>query len=185
MGAAIDGFDVVVTTVPAELHGAGRNGAGRDRDGEHRERRPAALRKLVTRVQQKGAVVVVIGETGALNSDLVFSTEHTGWSGVMNGAGHLRSRVITVAAGGRRLPRARTVSLLVEGAAGRAVCSLAPVATVGSEPDLVVDLAEHPGAERDPQAELLAEMADNLDMAEAADTADAADVVDADHRLAG
>lgn len=172
MGAAIDGFDVVVTKVPAELHD------GRNRAGQNRERRPPALRKLVTRVQQKGAIVVVIGETGALSSDLVFSTEHTGWSGVTDGAGHLRSRVVTVAAGGRRLPGSRTVSLLVEGAAGRAVCSLAPASAVGPETDLVVDLAEQPAVvERDPQAELLAEMADNLDVADT--------VVGDDHRLAG
>ncbi len=151
MGAAVDGFDVVVTKVPAELRG---------------ERRPAAVRKLATRVQQKGAIVVVLGETGALSSDLVFSTKHTEWSGVSNGAGHLRSRVVTVAAGGRRLPASRTVSLLVDASSGRTACSLAPVPAHGSGADLVVDLAEHAETERDPQAELLAEMADSLDAAD-------------------
>ena len=154
MGAAVDGFDVVVTKVPAELQEA---------------RRPAAVRKLVTRVQQKGAVVIVIGESGALNCDLVFSTERTEWSGVENGAGHLRSRVITVAADGRRLPAARTVSVLVDATSGRVVCSVAP--------------AERFSSERDPQAELLAEMAGTLGVVEGVDGID--EVGDGDHRLAG
>jgi hypothetical protein len=170
MGAAVDGFDVVVTKVPAELL----------RGGQNSECRPAAVRKLATRVQQRGAVVVVLGETGALNSDLVFSTEHTEWNGVTHGAGHLRSRVITVAAGGRRLPVARTISLLVDAASGRAVCSLAPTPAVA---DLVIDLAADSVSERDPQAELLAEMAGNLDVTGNLDAPGTSS--DGDHRLAG
>ncbi|MEP1125015.1 MAG: hypothetical protein ABJH68_14115 [Ilumatobacter sp.] len=151
MGAAVDGFDVVVTTVPAEVRSA---------------RSPAAVRKLATRVQQKGAIVVVLGESGALTSDLVFSTERTEWSGVTEGAGHLRSRIIHVVAGGRRLPVSRNVSLLVDATSGRAVCSLAPAPTIGSVSGTratvdIVDMAEE-SSERDPQAELLAEMADSL-----------------------
>ena len=154
MGAAVDGFDVVVTKVPAELRG---------------DRRPAAVRKLATRIQQKGAVVVVLGETGALGSDLVFSTECTEWSGVADGSGHLRSRVIDVAAGGRRLPASRTVSLLVDAASGRAACSLAPFPAGGGS-----------STDRDPQAELLAEMTDSID---ASDVTSA--IGDGDRRLAG
>lgn len=135
MGAAVDGFDVVVTKVPTELRG---------------DRRPAAVRKLGARIQQKGAVVVVLGESGALNSDLVFTTERTEWGGMTDGAGHLRSRVIDVTAGGRRIPAARTVSLLVDTTSGRAVCSLAPEPTSGSADD------------RNPQDELLAEMTESL-----------------------
>lgn len=139
MGAAVDGFDVVVTRVPAELRG---------------DRRPPAVRKLATRVQQKGAIVVVLGETGALRSDLVFSTQRTEWGGVSSGAGHLRSRIIDVVAGGRRLPMSRTVSLFADAVSGRVDCSLA--------------------AERDPQAELLAEMANSLVVTDLADAADLA-----------
>ncbi len=145
MGAAVDGFDVIVTKVPGELRGA-------------------AVRKLATRIQQKGAVVVVLGESGALGSDLVFSADHTNWSGISSGAGHLRSRVVTVVAGGRRLPVTRTVPLLIDVAAGRVTCSIA-------------DSAEHSEAERDPQAELLVEMAESLDASGALDGDD--------HRLAG
>jgi hypothetical protein len=163
MGAAIDGFDVVVTKVPAELLS----------DRQHSERRPAAVRKLATRVQQKGSIVIVLGETGALSSDLVFSTDSTEWSGVTHGAGHLQSRVIAVAAGGRRLPAARAVSLIVDAASGRAVCSLAPTPAA----DLMIDLAADSTGERDPQAELLVEMTDNLDVTDT--------VSSGDHRLAG
>lgn len=172
MGAAVDGFDVVVTKVPAELL-RGQNSGGQNSGGQN-GRRPAAVRKLATRVQQKGAIVIVLGESGALSSDLVFSTEHTEWSGVTDGTGHLRSRVVTVAAGGRRLPLARTVSLLIDSASGRAACSLAPLPAAA---DLVIDLATDSADERDPQAELLAEMTDNLDVAEANGAGD--------HRLAG
>ncbi len=175
MGAAVDGFDVVVTTVPAELRGA---------------RSPAAVRKLVTRVQQKGAIVVVLGESGALNCDLVLSTGHTEWTGVTQGAGHLRSRVIHVEAGGRRLPVSRHVSLLVDATSGRAVCSLAPAPAVGSTSRTestvdIVDMAQE-SSERDPQAELLAEMAGSL--AAATDPGvgiGGLDSDDSDHRLAG
>ncbi len=45
------GFDVVVTTVPDALRG---------------DRRPAAVRTLAKRIQRHGAVVVVLGEAGAL-----------------------------------------------------------------------------------------------------------------------
>lgn len=141
MGAAVDGFDVVVTRVPAELRG---------------DRRPPAVRKLATRVQQKGAVVVVLGEAAALRSDLVFSTQRTEWGGVSSGAGHLRSRIIDVVAGGRRLPVSRTVSLFVDAVSGRVDCSLA--------------------AERDPQAELLAEMANSLVVTDLNDRADRTDL---------
>lgn len=154
MGAAVDGFDVVVTRVPAELCG---------------DQRPPAVRKLATRVQQKGAVVVVLGETGALRSDLVFSTQRTTWGGVSDGAGHLRSRIIDVVAGGRRLPASRTVSLSVDAVSGRVACSLA--------------------VDRDPQAELLAEMANSLVVTDLADDADATDatetICDDGRRLAG
>lgn len=172
MGAAVDGFDVVVTTVPAELRGA---------------RSPAAVRKLATRVQQKGAVVVVLGESGALSSDLVMSTERAEWIGVGQGAGHLRSRVVHVVAGGRRLPVSRKVSLLVDATSGRVACSLAPVPSIG--PD-IIDLAEESTSERDPQAELLAEMTDSL-VAVTGTSADTGtgtgslDSDDHDRRLAG
>lgn len=130
MAAAVDGFDVVVTRVPAALRG---------------ERRPAAIRTLVKRIQQHGAVVVVLGESGALASDVELHTASTVWSGLGDGSGHLRRRRIDVQASGRRLPGGRNGAIELTGAHDR-------VELVAASP---VDAS----ADRDPQAELLAEMA--------------------------
>lgn len=171
MGAAVDGFDVVVTKVPAELR----------REGRHRDRPPAAIRKLATRVQQKGAVVIVLGESGALSSDLVFSTEHSEWEGLASGAGHLQSRVISIAAGGRRLPVARSVPIHIAGTSGRVLCSIAsePTAPVSGLVNDLDESARAESSERDPQAELLVEMTENLMVS------DAIDLAGDERRLAG
>lgn len=166
MGAAVDGFDVVVTRVPAGLRG---------------DRRPAAVRKLAARLQQKGAVVVVLGESGALTSDITLTTSRTSWSGLGDGNGHLRARTIDVVAGGRRLPAERSASLLVEGGSntpGRVTLSLVPEVSLSPERPVGVEV-------RDPQAELLAEMAAEMP-AEAMESTSGHDaVVDVDRRLAG
>jgi hypothetical protein len=96
MGAAVDGFDIVVTRVPAGLRG---------------DHRPGAVRKLTSRLVQRGAVVVTIGDTGALGCDVELTTERTVWEGLEDGAGHLRHRRIDIAAGGRRVPARRTCQL--------------------------------------------------------------------------
>lgn len=94
VAAAAAGFDVVLAQVPAGL-------------------RPATVRKLVSRVQQQGAVVVVLGEPGALPCDGVLHTEGLPWAGIGDGCGHLRRRGIRVTATGRRLPGARRGELAV------------------------------------------------------------------------
>ncbi|MFK8026127.1 MAG: hypothetical protein AB8G26_19390 [Ilumatobacter sp.] len=133
MAAAVDGFDVVLTSVPAALRG---------------DRRPAMVRTLAKRVQQQGAVVVVVGEAGALGVDVELHTESNVWTGLGDGAGRLRRRRIDVASSGRRLPGGRSGAIVWEGA-GPGV-ELTPAATI-------VD-------DRDPQAELLAEMIDVVDL---------------------
>lgn len=130
MAAAVDGFDVVVTRVPAALQG---------------DRRPAAVRTLVKRIQQHGAVVVVLGETGALASDVELHTTSTVWWGIGDGTGHLRRRRVDVEASGRRLPGGRVGAIELTGVDNR-------VELVAASP---MDVA----SDRDPQAELLAEMA--------------------------
>ncbi len=102
MGAAIDGFDMVITQVPTALCG---------------DRRPAAVRKLSSRLQQRGAVVVALGATGALACDVEIRTERTLWEGLDDGAGHLRRRHIDITAGGRRLPAPRSATLCLTGVA--------------------------------------------------------------------
>ncbi len=129
MGAAVDGFDLVLTRVPVGL----RN-----------ERRPAAVRKLGSRLQQKGAVVVTLGAPGALGGDIELTTQRTVWSGLGDGSGHLRRRVIDVEAAGRRLPGRRSCSIELTGEGHRL--------GLGAVHD-------GPQVRHDPQAELLAEMA--------------------------
>jgi|GEM_PF-184787 len=142
MGAAVDGFDIVMTRVPVGLRG---------------DRRPAAVRKLATRIQQRGALVVTLGDTGALACDIDLDTERTVWAGLGDGVGHLGRRQIDVAAGGRRLPGAQTVSLHLTGVDHRVE---------------VTAHADEPVSERDPQAELLAEMIESAGLAGVADIAD-------------
>ena len=129
MGAAVDGFDLVLTRVPATLR---------------HDRRPAAVRKLGSRLQQKGAVVVTLGAPGALGGDIELTTQRTVWAGLGDGTGHLHRRVIDVEAAGRRMPGRRSCSIELIGEGAR--LGLGSVIT----DDVQVS--------RDPQAEILAEM---------------------------
>ena len=130
MGAAVDGFDLVLTSVPAAL----RN-----------DRRPAAVRKLGSRLQQKGAVIVTLGAPGALGGDIELTTQRTVWAGLGDGTGHLHRRVIDVEAAGRRMPGRRSCSIELIGEGARV--GLGSV----SAGDVQVP--------HDPPAEVLAEMA--------------------------
>jgi hypothetical protein len=85
MAAAIDGFEMLLTCTPAEVH-------------------PSAMRKVATRVRQRGAVMIVLGEPGAVHSDGDLHTASSGWTGVGDGHGHLRERTVQVQASGRRFP---------------------------------------------------------------------------------
>ncbi len=134
MSAAVDGFDLVLTRVPAVLRA---------------DHRPAAIRTLRSRVQQRGAVVLVLGSTGVLGEDIELTTRQTVWDGLDDGAGHLRRRVVDVHATGRRLPGRRSCSIEMTGDGTRVVLER---------------FADRPASDdRDPQAELLAEMADAID----------------------
>ena len=96
VAAAADGFEVLVTRIPGEV-------------------RPATLRKVVTRLQQRGVVMLVVGDPGPLVCDGVLDTDHQVWSGVGVGWGRLEHRVVDVTASGRRLPgqRCRTMEFPV------------------------------------------------------------------------
>jgi len=85
MAAAIDGFDVLLARVPADV-------------------RPSAMRKVATRVQRRGAVVVLLGDPGPATCDGVLHTEPMGWTGVGDGHGYLQQRSVVVQASGRRMP---------------------------------------------------------------------------------
>ena len=160
MGAAIDGFDLVLTRVPVGL----RNG-----------RRPAAVRKLGSRLQQKGAIVLTLGAAGALGGDIELRAQRTVWEGLGAGSGHLRRRTIDVEAGGRRVPGRRTCSIELVG--------------VGSNLELVSGVPAGATGDRDPQAELLAEMVGAVEVAGMVDAVEPIEVVDIgapnDRQLAG
>jgi len=96
VAAAADGFDVVLTRVP---------------DGV----RAATARKVATRLQQRGVVMVVVGDPGLLVCDGVVESSRQVWSGVGAGWGHFQHRSVEVAATGRRLPgrRRRTIEFPV------------------------------------------------------------------------
>ncbi len=88
VAAAADGFDVVLTCVPDEV-------------------RPATLRKVATRLQQRGVVMLVVGDPGPLVCDGVIETGRQMWRGIGAGWGHLGQRSFDVVATGRRLPGQR------------------------------------------------------------------------------
>ncbi|RLE22108.1 MAG: hypothetical protein DRJ50_08170 [Actinobacteria bacterium] len=85
MAAAIDGFDVLLARVPTGVN-------------------QSAMRKVATRVQRRGAVVVLLGDLGPAICDGVLHTEPMGWTGVGDGHGHLQQRSVVVQASGRRMP---------------------------------------------------------------------------------
>lgn len=88
VAAAADGFEVLVTRVPGDV-------------------RPATARKVATRLQQRGVVLVVLGDPGPLVCDGVVDSGGQVWSGVGAGWGRLERRSVEVAATGRRLPGQR------------------------------------------------------------------------------
>jgi hypothetical protein len=99
MAAAVDGFDVVVARQP---------------DAQTSE---AALRKLSTRIRQRGAVVVVLDDAegvasdgsrcDGLRCDGIIESSGISWSGLGAGHGHLRARTVDLSASGRRFPGRR------------------------------------------------------------------------------
>jgi hypothetical protein len=88
VAAAADGFEVLVTRVPADV-------------------RLATARKVATRLQQRGVVLMVLGDPGALVCDGVVASGGQVWSGVGAGWGRLEHRSVEVTATGRRLPGQR------------------------------------------------------------------------------
>ena len=111
--AVLDGFEVVITRIPRRL------GA-------------AALRRVHARVKAREAVLVVLGEPGALAADVVMESSAPVWEGVEDGWGHLRGRRVTVEASGRRVPRPRRVDLWLPGPDG----GVAAASTVPGNPVL-------------------------------------------------
>jgi hypothetical protein len=100
VAAAADGFDVVLTCPPA--------GAER------------VVRKVRTRLQARGVVMIVVGSTSlGVSCDLEFTTTSVTWGGLGQGFGHLSTRSATVRASGRRMPRPVELDLWLPGPDGR------------------------------------------------------------------
>lgn len=86
VGAAADGFDLIITRPPA--------GAAR------------AERKVRQRLQARGVVMLAVDPTSpSVSCDLEFSTSRVDWVGLGQGFGSLRARRATVRLTGRRVPR--------------------------------------------------------------------------------
>jgi len=92
VAAAADGFDVVITRVPVGV-------------------RAATARKVATRLQQRGVVLVALGDPGPLVCDGVIGSGRQVWSGVGAGWGRIEHRSVEVTATGRRLAGQRCRTL--------------------------------------------------------------------------
>jgi hypothetical protein len=83
-GRLLEGLDVVLVQPPGPA-------------------RPPAVRQLVARARQRGAVLVVLGARSAWPdpADLHLEVRHPRWHGLARGAGRLEGRRVTVEARGR------------------------------------------------------------------------------------
>ncbi len=97
MAAVVDGFDIVLARVPADY-----------RDGQA----GGPLRRLATRIRQRGAVVILLddadtGHGGAMPCDGVIDSGGIVWAGLGAGFGALRQRTVELHLSGRRVPGRR------------------------------------------------------------------------------
>lgn len=99
VGAAADGFEIILTTPPP--------GAER------------VLRKVRQRLQARGAVLVVIGPIERMGCDVELVTSTEEWLGIGVGHGALVGRRVGVTANGRRSPRPVRAELWLPGPDGR------------------------------------------------------------------
>jgi hypothetical protein len=96
VAAAADGFDLLIARVPADVS-------------------PSSMRKVATRVRQRDAVMLVLGDPGALSCDGVLDAGDVEWVGLGDGHGHLQHRRLVVEASGRRLHGRRRCRLTLPG----------------------------------------------------------------------
>ena len=98
ISALIDGFDVIV--LRADVRGG-------------------IARRLQSRLQNRGAVLVLVGDPGPFSCDVVISCRQGEWEGLGHGSGRLVRRRLTLSASGRRLPGERRIDVWLPGANGR------------------------------------------------------------------
>lgn len=96
VAAAADGFDLLLTKVPAGVSSS-------------------AVRKVAIRLRQRDVVMLVLGDPGPLSCDGVLDSGGVEWTGLGNGHGHLRHRELVVEAAGRRFHGRRRCRLALPG----------------------------------------------------------------------
>ena len=99
LAAVLDGFDLVVTRVPAGI------GQG-------------TLRRVRSRAQARGAVLITLGASDGASADVMMHTATVTWEGIAAGHGHLRARRVGVESSGRRVPVPRRVDVWLPGPDG-------------------------------------------------------------------
>jgi hypothetical protein len=120
MAAVVDGFEVVITRVPASV--------------------PAGLaHKMQRRLQARDAVMVALGPPGPIVPAVELHATHPRWDGVDAGAGYLRGRRVTVTATGRRVPRPRRAELWLPGRDGK-VAAVTDAVAVAAAPREAADV---------------------------------------------
>ena len=102
VSALIDGFDVVVLGAAAT-----------------EALRPGTARRLASRLQARGGVLVLAGPVGAFSADVTLGAADIQWHGLADGHGVARARRSTVQAAGRRIPRPRRAQLWLPGPDGQ------------------------------------------------------------------
>ena len=118
LAAFIDGFNVV-------LLGPGTQ-----------QVRPNTARRLLARLQSRGAVAITVGAP-VFGADLCFESTGSSWVGIGDGHGVARGRVAEVSLSGRRVPQTRHARLWLPAADGQ-VRALAEVATDTTAPVVVL-----------------------------------------------
>lgn len=99
VGAAADGFDLILTRPPV----------GADR----------VVRKIRQRLQARGVVLLAVGPTSpGVSCDVEFGTTAVEWAGLGQGHGSLAGRRAVVRAGGRRIPHPVERELWLPGPSG-------------------------------------------------------------------
>jgi hypothetical protein len=117
LAACIDGFDMVVL------------GPGTQ------QVRPATARRLVARLQARGAVALAVGAP-VFGADLRFEAVTQAWTGLGHGHGVAQGRRVQVSLSGRRVPQARHADWWLPAVDG----TVQPVEPVTHQPSVVVPL---------------------------------------------
>jgi len=114
LGALVDGFDLVLFGAAAQI-------------------RPGTARRVQSRLQSRGAVLVIVGRPGPFSCDVQVTSE-SAWDGLGDGHGHLHARRVDLAIDGRRIQRTRRGSIWFPDATGE----IAPVRPAEAPVDVVV-----------------------------------------------